>query len=949
MTSFLELVADKIIGLGKATAETAVILPNKRSVIFLKNLLKQKTNQTLWLPEFFSLDSFLQEASGFSKADPLQLSLDLFAIHRQIAGNDQRSIDEFLAWAPLMISDFNDINLHLADADRLFTHLSANKAMQEWNPDGRPLTPMQERYLKFYQSLAEYYKLLHEQLVINKLGYPGLIYRQLAENFNQMAPQWPWKKFLVAGVNALSPAETQIFNQLNKNFQVQFLWDVDTYFFENEQHKAINPEPGRFIRQLIDQLHLPMPNPIENRFLTDSKTIDLVGVQGEIAQTKYVAQWLNEEANIRNKSAEQLQKTAIVLADEKLLIPLLDALPPHLEDLEDKMNYNITMGYPLKNSPYHLIIHQWATLLIFKEQSNGTILTRHLVDFLHNPLILSLFNKLDVHFVETLTQSLIQDNVISMNESELNQRLAEANPICISLLHDLLKKITGGIALIEGYIKLLEKTEVGSEDQPNLNPLQLTQRGRALEVATKLHRILQRNNETLGLKAAEKMLQQFVGQAQVNLVGEPLKGIQVMGLLETRTLDFDRILMLSCNEGILPAGDQMETFIPFDIRHRFGLPLPKDSMDVTAYHFYRLLQRARQVTYVYNTSTAGLGSNDESRFLLQLENELARANPEIKITRKQLSPLLETNQLQKSIEIAKTEPVMQKLLAKAKSGFSPSALNTYIICPFRFYLRYALGVSSEDSLEESMESNTFGSIVHGALENIYLPLEGKVIDPNFLRKKLSFAPQYLENEYRKIFKGQAPIHGKNLLMMEVSANMLNQTIQNDCRALEADPRVLIGVEKEVSATIDTSYGPVLLKGTIDRIDRTVEGNQVRVVDYKTGKVEPKNLKIDELSSLITNPDLSKAFQLMQYALMYRESNPQHQDIEAGNISLRNHSRGFISPVFDDKSSTYNNLPGFKKLVVELLEEILNKDLKFVQTTDKEACAYCDYKQICNKI
>lgn len=947
MKPFLELVAECIIALKEDAVETAVILPNKRSVILLKDMLKQKINQSFWLPEFYSLDSFFHEVSGFSKADSLQLALDLFDIHQKLTGKDHRSMEDFLSWAPIIVSDFNDVDLNLADSTQLFQHLSANKAIQEWNPDGRPLTPMQQNYLNFYRSLLDYYRLLRENLIFKRVGYPGLVYRELAENFSQYSTEWPWKQFLIAGINALSPAETSILAQLTKHAKVDFLWDVDAYYYESENSQAINPEPGRFIQSFIQKLNLPTPSPIENRLKTEDKTIDFVGIQGEIAQTKYVAQWLQEQHDQLNQGEDQLRKTAIVLADEQLLVPLLDALPAINADNNVRGSYNITMGYPLKNSSFEIVIQQWTGILQHMERTGGSVLTMHLQAFLRNPLIKIIFNDIQSGFAEGLCKTFISDNIFSLSPTELNDFLSKSSTEFSQLFRELLSAKTG-LQFISQYQHVLQRVQ-GLENPNESNALVLHQLTAALEVSRSLAKILKQNQHEISLKAVEKILLQFIRKSQVHLVGEPLEGIQVMGLLETRNLDFERILFISCNEGFLPASDQMETFIPFDIRHQFKMPLPKDNQDVTAYHFYRLLQRAKHITYAYNTSTARLGSNDESRFLLQLENELAVANPQIKITRKQLNLNIDTSFHHQKIEVASTEVIRKVLKEKALKGFSPSALNTYIVCPLRFYYRYALGVWPDEVMEQSMESNTFGSLVHGALENIYKPLEGKVIEPDFLKKQMQSTYSYLENEYRKIYKGNGPIKGKNLLMMEVSKNMVNQTILNDCQLLEKEPRILIGIENKVHATISTRYGPVNLQGTIDRVDKAINNHQVRIIDYKTGRVLPKNLKITDLESMFLNPDNSKAFQLMQYALMFFETHPESLEMTAGNISLRNLSQGFLELKFEDNTALSSNLAPFRRLLTGLLETILSPNQIFKQTEDRDACTYCDYRQICNRI
>ncbi|MDP2724104.1 MAG: PD-(D/E)XK nuclease family protein [Bacteroidales bacterium] len=952
MTKFLERVAQKIISLKEASAETAVIVPNKRSALFLKDIIKHELNQHFWLPEFFSSDSFFQRATGFTNADPFKLALDLYFIHQKIAGKSQRSLEDFLAWSPVMISDFNDVDLNLADAEKLFHHLSANKAIQEWNLDGSPLTEMQLNYLNFYRSLWDYYQQLRSGLLEKKLGYPGLIYRYLAENFDELKNNWSWKHFVVAGMNALSPAETALFKKLNESFDVTFIWDVDSYYYSPSAQPAANPDPGRFIQHFINQLHLPKPEVIDNLLTTDQKTIDVVGIQGEIAQTKFAGEWIkNQIESIQTEEItlfeDELKKIAIVLTDEELLVPLLNTLPPVFDRNGDEKKYNITMGYPLKNSPYELLLQQWIKLLNQPDQNQEEILSLHLVDFIQNCVVQSVLNHQQPGFTANLIHTLNTDNLNSITHSEFQNLFGGTSAKAVDQLRGLISRCSG-IEFMNKYHVLLTEYHAILRVQKPASSLEQHQLLQAIRVSNTLKRRIELHREAVSLKAAHKVLLQFIRSTQVHLSGQPLEGIQVMGLLETRNLDFEKILVLSANEGTLPANSQSESFIPFDIRHQFNLPLPHDSQDVTSYHFYRLLQRTKKATFVYNSGKSGLGSNEVSRFLLQVENELVPLNPQITFKSHQLSLPVTTEHHHHSIEVKKSEDVMNKLFEVAAKGLSPSALSSFIQCPLRFYFRYILKIYPPETVEQSMESNTFGTIVHGVLEQIYLPLVNKPIDPATLRLRLSDINRLIEDEYRKLYKGKSPLRGKNLLMMQVTKKMIRQTILNDCILLETEPRLLLGVEQTLSTTVDTAPGQVRLEGKIDRIDMTQSSGEVRIIDYKTGSVTPNDLKIKEIELLTNSPDFPKAFQLMQYALMYSDAHPG-KPVTAGNISLRNHTQGFISPQFPDTfSSSMEALVEFKTNLIQLIENMLDKNQSFCQTENKDLCTFCDYKQICNR-
>jgi len=957
MKKFLETVAQKIISLKAESANTAVIVPNKRSALFLKDILKRELKQAFWLPEFFSLDSFFQRASGFSSADPFNIALELYFIHKNIAKKNHRPLEDFLSWSSIIISDFNDVDLNMADAEKLFHHLSANKAIQEWNLDGSPLTEMQVNYLNFYRSLWDYYQQLRLVLLNEKQGYPGLIYRYLAENFDDLQHEWHWRHFVVAGMNALSPAETYIFKKLNQTFDVTFVWDVDTYYYTGSSKQPENPEPGRFIHHAINQLNLTPPEPIDNLLTTDKKELEIIGIQGEIAQTKYAAEWIKTriekietERKLQNgapQDEDPLKEIAIVLADENLLIPLLNALPPVFDLDHQEKKYNITMGYPLKNSQFELVLHQWVKILNQLEQSKEAILSLHLLDFLQNPILQSVLNNEHPGFTKFLVHKLTSGNLNSITRDELSKIIINQPAKTVEQLIRLITRCDGP-ELINRYHQLLinyQSIVIGNKTTTSLEQNQLLQ---AIQVTTTLKRKIEQSKERFTFKAALKVLLQFIKKTQVHLIGQPLEGIQVMGLLETRNLDFENILVLSANEGSLPANNQMESFIPFDVRHQFSLPLPKDSQDVTAYHFYRLLQRSKHATFLYNSSTAGLGSNDISRFLLQLETELVPLNPSIQFSSKQLTLPVFTQNHNHKIVVEKTEIPMAKLFFVAEKGLSPSAINAYIQCPLRFYFRYILEIYPPETMEQSMESNTFGTIVHGVLEQIYMPFVNKLIEPSLLRQRLNEINRLIEEEYRKLYKGKSPIRGKNLLMMQVTKKMIRQTILDDCDSLEADPRILLGIEDTISTSISTQYGNVHLKGKMDRVDIKQKEGEIRIIDYKTGSVLEKDLNIKEIEQLTSSPDYPKAFQLMLYALMYHENHRENQHLTVGNISLRNHSQGFIFPKFTDNSTIIDSLGDFKTSLILLIENMLDQHQAFIQTENIDLCTFCDYRQICNR-
>ena len=450
------------------------------------------------------------------------------------------------------------------------------------------------------------------------------------------------------------------------------------------------------------------------------------------------------------------------------------------------------------------------------------------------------------------------------------------------------------------------------------------------------------NKEDLDFKTFSILFFQLLSSYETSLKGEPLSGVQIMGMLETRALDFKNLIVLSANEGILPKPGIPDSFIPFDIRSAFGLPLPRDKNTVLAYHFFRLLQFAENVDIIYDSSNSGMGVGEPSRFLKQIELELCGLNKNI--TLKKTSLTFGSSNNVKPIVIEKDEEILKVITQKAKSGFSPSALNTYISCKLKFYFQYVLKISKEKEIEASVESNTFGSIVHDTLEEIYSPFQGSFIDTKALNKGLKNLDSLLSKYFLKHYKTKNVKHGKNLLIWEVSKKYVQNFVYAEIDELRDKKRKIISLEQKISLEINTGANQVLLKGIIDRIDSDAYDKCIRIIDYKTGKVEAKDLKPKKPDLLVTETKYSKAFQVLFYKYLYLNSLKAGDEMETGIISLRNLSAGFLGLQLE----TDNLMEEFEGLLFSLIDEIFDTQCGFEQTDDADACSYCDYKNICNR-
>ena len=943
MKKFLEKVADFILEKKQEDLlTTAVIFPNKRSEVFLKDHLKKRTSKSIWLPEIYTIDEFFAKASGMNEIDPIQIFFELFEIHKQLAGDDAREIEDFLSWAPIILSDFNDIDNYMADPESIFLHLSEMRAMEEWNVDQKPLTDLQKNYLRFYNSLIDYYKLLQKNLATKNAAYRGMIYRSLASNIESISKSWSWKQFILVGFNALSESEKMVFDYLKSNFKTEFLWDIDSFFFTTEGKM----EAGQFISKMLDRWKLSEPKWIEDKLLTGKKQITILGTSKRIGQVKYTGTELKKRYN--NSVAGSLD-TAVILADENLLVPLLNSLPEIKNDRSETIGYNITMGYPVSNGPYSQLVTNWLELLITQnEQSNNLFSVRHIILLLNNPVVKMIADQAGNPFSEKLKKLLFETSLTYCSKADIEKLIQkESSKLSGEVLDLLLLKNAGPEEFIDALINLLgevKKVLLNSETGHFLLKEQLVLMFR---LSKKLHGLVETNSKILNLKALLKIFTQLIRRSEVNLKGEPLSGIQIMGMLETRNLDFKNIILLSANEGVLPKADRLESFIPFDIRSAYKLPLPKDKTDVYAYHFYRLLIRAENITLVYNSESGQLGGGEQSRYILQLKSELSKLNTNLIIKDKLIDFPPPASKTGDKIEIPKSKTIMELIHKKLDSGLSPSALSTFINCSLQFYFSQLLKLQIPEDNEKSIQSDEFGSVVHALLEKLYKPFVEKNIDTRLLDKSLKNIEELIGNQFKENYKGADLTSGKNYLTVEVIRKYIRQFVNRDIAELKKEARRLIAVEKRLSYSIRVNGCQINLKGFVDRIDTRTGTGHDRLIDYKTGGVDARDLKLSDWEDLITDPKYQKVFQLLFYTYLF-EAAGNAKNPEVGIFSLRKVSNGFLTPTLPDKASWEESQDTFERLLHELIGKLIDPELPFKQTEEEKNCNWCDFKNICNR-
>ncbi|MBE0650452.1 MAG: PD-(D/E)XK nuclease family protein [Bacteroidales bacterium] len=888
-----------------------------------------------WLPEIITIDDLMLHLSGLTLADALVVDFELYKIHQDIEGENARAPEDFLSWAPLMINDFSDIDYYLTDAKTLFSELTDIKALERWNLGEKPLTEIQKNYLKFFQSLYGYYSKLKDALLEKNMAYKAMAYRYVVENYEEkIKNNLGWQYYVFAGFNALTESEKKLMIYLKNDFRFDYLVDVDSFYFDNQKKTH---EASKFIHQALKSLKITEPNWIDNELLNSSKTLEVVGVPKYMGQVGFAAQVLQKWFSNENYDPAN---TLVVMAEEDLLIPLLNSVPVKTSD-GTALRYNVSLGYPLTNGPFANFVLSWLEMLNLRnEDSASRIPVASLLGLFKSPVLELLGQQSDISAkLKGITSFYIEA------EELLQAGFSDETKELFQIIFGKLKN-PGQFLLHLGTF--LQRLQSVPEFQERTNALINFQFVLIFRLTKVLQVMLEGKMHNLNFKSLQKIMVQVLNRQEINLKGEPLTGIQIMGMLETRSLDFENVIILGANEGILPKSGFSDSFIPFDLRKNHGLPLPDKKSAIFSYHFFRLLQRAKHVVYLYNSEPDVFGNGEPSRFIRQIEHELVGKNPNL-VFKKELvnTPLRETD-IQTEIKIEKSSEVLSGLKELAENGISPSALNSFIKCTLQFYLKYVLKIEVPDPVEASVRSDTFGSVVHGVLETLYKPFAGHKIDAELLEKEFTNIDLLLKEGFDKHYGVRDMNYGKNLLIFEVARAYIERFIKNDISYLKITERQLEGVEMKFKAPFTYSGGHVNLKGIIDRVDQIPGESGVRIMDYKTGSVNEYDLKIKDWDSLITDEKYSKAFQVLTYAWLYLAKNPTVKQVKGTLVSMKSASGKPVEVSFSDDQNIDQLLPLFEEQLDVLLTAMFDTSKPFVQTEEVERCSYCDFKNMCNR-
>lgn len=962
MPNFLYQTAEYLVGTyHEKVSDLCIVLPNRRGGLFLKKYLGSIINKTLWSPAIYSIEDFLAAISHLEIADNTRILFELYEVHRSVEGKKAQPFADFIGWGQQLVNDFSEIDSNLADPAALFGYLSEARAISVWNLDQKPLTEFETKYLSFYRSLDTYYRLLKTRLLEQHIAYPGLLFRSVAEQITTTKEKLPWMKMVFAGFNALTVAEEKIIDELYKDGKADLLWDADHYYLDNSQQEA-----GDFLRKWIRKWDHGEPKWIGNDLVNSSKNITITGVPLNIGQVKYGGKILSDLID-QGASPEEC---TVVLMDEQLLIPLLNSIPGNTGEL------NITMGLSLKQTPMYTLVSSMIGMnensARFKKASEkGTwrFYFRDVIRILRHPYlqrVAEIRMKGNRFALDDLVGSLRTGNRIFLTREQLlagDEGLFSAN---LSFLEPFFESWNDPVHAIENlrlvmdtlknsFITGLHRETGGSSKDPGMEMEYLYAFSRLVyQVAT----LIGRYGTVTDLPGFYRLFDRLAEITTLPFYGEPLKGVQVMGMLETRTLDFENIILLSVNEDLLPGAKTSSSFIPYDIRRDFKLPTWQHRNSVYAYHFYRLIQRAKNVTIVYNTEPDELGGGEQSRFITQIMNELATLNKNVIINKQILSTPLTSLPELLPLTIPKDKQILEKLDELAGKGLSPSSLNEYRDCSLKFYFSAIAGLEEIVEPEDSVDARVLGLAVHSVLHQLYRQFAGKVLTPENIDSMMPLIGDLTSEAFIKKSEGADLSYGKNLLLLEVGKIMVRNFLKFekenlDVRVTEGQPTVIKFLEYlltgELTISLKAGTKKINLKGFADRIDRV--GNDWQIIDYKTGKVNSTELKIKEWDNLVTDPAAAKAFQLVMYAYLHSTMTAKEKrGISAGIIAMNKIKSGFLPVTIpgNDKSGVASRdmLLNFEKILQRLLTEIFDPEIPFQQTENREICEKCPFVNLC---
>ena len=957
MKTFLKQVASDLYNRTQGRlSRIAVVFPNKRAGLFFNEYLAAQSDTPIWSPTYISISELFRNLSTWEIGDPVKLVCELYKVFR-LHTQSTETLDDFYFWGELLLSDFDDADKNLVPTDKLFKNLQELRAMMDdytfmdkeqeaaiqqffQNFSIEKRTALKEKFISMWDVLGDIYQNFRNILKTQGIAYEGMMYREVVEKLNPES--LPYDTYVFVGFNVLNQVEHTLFKKLNDAGKALFYWDYDAFYMDpKKKHEA-----GVFIRKNLEEFPSALPEEAFQHMnnLSRPKEIRYISASTENAQARYLPQWIRE--NLTHPEKE----TAVVLCNESLLQSVLHSLPSEVEHI------NITMGFPLSQTPVYSFLTSLLELQIQGYQAkSGRFLYAQVIAALKHPYTRQLTPE-----AEALEKELTENNRFYPLPSELQKdkvlthifQPVNTNP-------SLVKYLTHALELVAGIYR--KDQESSKEDA--FNPLYRESIFKAYTTLNRFGTLIEEGDLKVQAETFRRLIVKVLSTTNIPFHGEPAIGMQVMGVLETRNLDFRHLIMLSVNEGQLPKTGGDSSFIPYNLRKAFGMTTIDHKISVYAYYFYRLLQRAEKVTLMYNNSSDGLNRGEWSRFMLQF---LIESDQPIALQSLEAG---QSPQGSKPIRIPKTPQVMERmhqvfdLAYNKKALISPSALNKYLDCSLKFYLLYIAGLQMPEEVSAEIDSSTFGSIFHKTAENIYkdLTAHGNWITKENIETLLKDTIRleaYVDNAFKELFfhlpnDEKAEYNGTQLINAAVIVRYIKQLLQQDARYA---PFQYVESEKGVSetVTIHTPEGEFRSRigGYIDRVDS--KDDTLRIVDYKTGGKPEMPPSVESLFI----PDKKRSghvFQTFLYAAIMNRKQPLK--VAPSLLYIHKAASENYSPVICLKEPRKDAEPvtdfslyedEFREGLQKLLDEIFHPEVDFTQTEIEGKCTYCDFKAFCRR-
>ena len=933
MSSYIQKCAVELVKRHPIEPNFTIIIPSKRAKKYFMESLAKAYAKPIFLPQILTIEEFNASFSNLPIIDKTRQLFLLYNIARSLPKFQSLTFDEFLTWGPMVVDDFEDINRYLLDANQVFKNLISIKELESWNVDGeRELSESQKKFMAFWDELPALYEQFNEALSTRSKTTSAHSLRRLAEETQDLIPAGSHYYFI--GFNALSLGELTVIRALLKRNQATFWIDADEYYLSNSLHEA-----GYFLRKNLDFLSINSPEFILKTLANKAVKIDAIACAQSTGQVKLAA------TELANRSYEALQNTLVLLADESLIVPLMQNIPASVKEA------NITVGLPLKQTSIKSLLD-----VLFSIQENKirfkseAAYYKDLMQFFQHPLVAG--------WIDLETQGKISDwEHFTVQRNKVFQKIEglSFSPALDSITRLAFTSWQGDYKF--GLSLFFEISEQLSAVMSKGFELELQQILLFQEALVTMTLLADEGLPTMNLRTFKLFFNQHWSKKSIAFHGNPTQGLQIMGLLESRMLDFKHLIVLGMNEGFLPANNPIDSIIPMDLRRGLGLPTAREKQGLFAHHFYRLLHNADDVVITYGLSTEGLGASEPSRYIAQLEMEWARVNKNCTFKTKFYNTAFPNNTDFDSAIVVKRPQINVLLENYFTKNISASAISKYLNCPLDFYYRYLAEFGEEEDVEEELASNSMGKFIHDTLEQLYSPFaeydsQGNKVDPqppplsvSAIEGMMTLAPEILKNEFLRYLDDDQKLidSGKNWLTYNVAKELVNNLLSNEIEYIKSTNEEIYihKVEARLTAPMTIQlqgmFKTIQWVGYVDRIDRI--GAAFRLVDYKSGKVTDDHVIYKKKSDLITSfKGCKHALQLATYAYLFKE-NYNILPSNMGIYAIQRKTDAFYS--LDTQSlSMVEFMEDFQQLMQEIITQIFDQSKPFEHNIDSKYCAYC---------